>query len=275
MPDRYISLSQGHLNLLAQCPRKFQHVYLEQLASPLSPKQQTSQQWGTQFHQLMQQRELGLPIDPFLREDPTLQQCLAGFLQAAPDLLNLASERTDGQLRQSEHQRVLKMGNVLLVVIYDLLITDRVMAQILDWKTYSRPRNQSWLQDNWQTRLYPFVLTETSQYEPNRISMTYWFVQPPATADASAPAPQSLRFDYNGNLHEKTRQALIDLLDRLSDWLERYQKNDEPFPQVAENQGHCLDCPFALRCHRSPIDRDATDAENPVSDLESIAEIAL
>ena len=275
MPDRYIPLSQGHLNLLAQCPRKFQHIYLDQFASPISPEQQASQQWGTQFHQFMQQHELGLPIEPFLQEDPALNQCFTAFRQAAPEILTPAPDRRAGQFRQSEHQRVLAIGNYLLVAIYDLLIADGTTAQILDWKTYSRPRNQSWLQENWQTRLYPFVLAETSQYASDCISMTYWFIPPPGESGARGPVPQSLQFDGNSRRHEKTRQALTQQLDRLSDWLARYQSNNEAFPQVSEDQGHCLSCPFALRCHRYPNDEDAAREEEILSDLTGIAEIAL
>ena len=38
-----LRLSQGHLNLLAACPRKFQHSYLEQLNTPLDPKHEEYQ----------------------------------------------------------------------------------------------------------------------------------------------------------------------------------------------------------------------------------------
>jgi hypothetical protein len=51
------------------------------------------------------------------------------------------------------------------------------LAQILDWKTYPKPQNRRWVEQNWQTLLYPYVLAETSDYLPEQISMTYWFVQ--------------------------------------------------------------------------------------------------
>ncbi|MEY3333388.1 MAG: hypothetical protein RLZZ176_1688 [Cyanobacteriota bacterium] len=57
-----LRLSQGHLNLLATCPRKFQHSYLEQLNTPPDPKHEKYQILGSRFHLLMQQREMGLAI---------------------------------------------------------------------------------------------------------------------------------------------------------------------------------------------------------------------
>ena len=67
-----LRLSQGQLNLLATCPRKFQHTYLEQLAALADPKQNTRQILGSRFHLLMQQQAMGLPIQSFLAEDEQL-----------------------------------------------------------------------------------------------------------------------------------------------------------------------------------------------------------
>lgn len=55
--------TQRLLNFIENCPRKFQHIYLEQLDSPLTPAQQEKPTWESRFHLLMQQRELGLPRD--------------------------------------------------------------------------------------------------------------------------------------------------------------------------------------------------------------------
>jgi hypothetical protein len=71
--DSKLRLSQGQLNLLETCPRKFQHIYLEQLGSPTTPEQQAHQAWGSRFHLLMQQRELGLPIEALMAADDQMQ----------------------------------------------------------------------------------------------------------------------------------------------------------------------------------------------------------
>ncbi|NJR67202.1 MAG: PD-(D/E)XK nuclease family protein, partial [Leptolyngbyaceae cyanobacterium CRU_2_3] len=55
-----LHLSQGLLNLFTTCPRKFQHIYLDQLNVPIAAAQQERLTWGNRFHLRMQQHELGL-----------------------------------------------------------------------------------------------------------------------------------------------------------------------------------------------------------------------
>ena len=234
-------LSQGQLNLLETCPRKFQHIYFDQLGTPVSPEQQERLNWGSRFHLLMQQRELGLPVESLVEEDAQLQHWVTALVNAAPDVLT-ANPQT---FRESEHCRTLNFQGYLLTVIYDLLIEDDRSAQILDWKTYPQPKNRQWLAKDWQTRLYLYVLAQTSDYLPEQISMTYWFVK-------SQPHPQSLKFTYDAAQHEKTRQDLTDLLTQLTFWLQRYQESGIDFPLVAASAGQCRDCNFADRCQRTP-----------------------
>ena len=134
-------LSQQQLNVLSNCPRKFQHIYLENLYSPTNYEEQESLLWGSRFHLLMQQKELGLPIEPLIAEDPEMQQCFHAFLKAAPEILTPTDE--EGVFRQAEHTRILNFSGYIFTVIYDLLIAGPENAQILDWKTYRRRPNQS------------------------------------------------------------------------------------------------------------------------------------
>jgi hypothetical protein len=194
----------------------------------------------------MQQRELGLPIEPLIQEEPQMQSWMTAFAGAAPEILT--PNPSSQTWRESEHCRTLQVQDYLLTVIYDLLIADARQSQILDWKTYPKPQNRRWLQQNWQTLLYLYVLAETSDYQPEQISMTYWFVQ-------SADQPQSLRFTYNTSQHQQTRQKLDRLLSQLTDWLQRYQEGEQ-FPQVAAASGHCDSCQFAVRCQRNAYSKD-------------------
>jgi PD-(D/E)XK nuclease superfamily len=271
-------LSQGHLNLLATCPRKFQHTFLEQLGSPTTPEQQEKQAWGSRFHLLMQQRELGLPIESLVAEDEQLQHWVTALVSAASEILtpNPNSET----FRESEHCRTLTFQDYLLTVIYDLLIADTNSVQILDWKTYPKPQNRRWLAQNWQTRLYLYVMAETSDYSPEQMSMSYWFVQ-------SQPEPTSLTFNYNAGLHEQTRRDLSRLLNQLTDWLQRYEKGEE-FPQEPEDVRSCDFCQFAVRClggsdrlqshtlgDRTSETREFATSGNWISNLANIQEVSL
>ncbi len=283
------SLSQGHLNLLTTCPRKFQHLVLDQLSVPPSPDLQAALDWGNRFHLLMQQRELGLAIAPLAQEDGELADCLQAFEQTAPDLFLPAADPRRGMelLRESEHSRSLPFDNYLLTVVYDLLILYPDRGEIFDWKTYLKPRDRATLATDWQTKLYLFVLAETQQtltpiLAPEAISFTYWFVRAsdPAAPSSTQPAkpqpkPQAIRFTYNRDLHEQTRQELTALCQQLTVWLTDPLPN---LPQVPPASPLCAKCPFAVRCQRV-----ATAAVDPMSefwgdrlpDITEIPEITL
>ena len=77
-----IHISQSQLTLLETCPPQFQRLYLEQLGLPTNPEQQERIVWGSQFHQLMQQRDLGLPIDLLLDADEELKHSITALLKA-------------------------------------------------------------------------------------------------------------------------------------------------------------------------------------------------
>ena len=262
-----IRLSQSQLNRLAACPRKFQHTDLEQLAAPSEPDQQERQNQGTRFHLLMQQWLLGLPVEPLVQGDPQLQAWFSAFVAVAPKILTLGGDRP--AWGHSEHSRTLQFEGYLLTVVYDLLLANGQQAQVLDWKTYPRPQNPRWLLQNWQTRLYPFVLAETSDYDPDRIAMIYWFFE------SGESAPEARRFNvvYDRTQHEQTRNDLIHLLTQLTGWLERYQ-NGEPFPQVSLESKECDRCSFAIRCDRVALQENALQVQNEPDNAFSLPNLA-
>jgi hypothetical protein len=256
-------LSQGQLNLLETCPRKFQHIYLEQLGTPVSPEQQERLAWGSRFHLLMQQRELGLPVESLVEEDAQLQHWVTALVDAASDVLIPNPQ----SFREAEHCRTLNFQGYLLTVIYDLIIEDETNAQILDWKTYPLPQKKTWLTKDWQTRLYLFVLAETSDYLPEQISMSYWFVK-------SKPQPKSINFIYNNTQHKKTRNELSSLLTKLDGWLDDYLNKGISFPQISEEKGRCRECNFAIRCQRTSEDLMSNSLEL-LPNLADIQEVSI
>ncbi|MGB3508802.1 MAG: PD-(D/E)XK nuclease family protein [Microcoleaceae cyanobacterium] len=268
-------LSQQHLNLITTCPRKFQHLYLDNLSVPTKPEEQERLTWGSQFHLLMQQRELGLPIESLMAENQEMRQCFDTFFQAAPEILT-PKNPNNLILRQAEHSRSINFNSYILTVIYDLLIADFQLAQIFDWKTYSHPQNYQKLAKNWQTRLYLYTLVESSKYLPETVSMTYWFIQP-----KNQELPYNLKFFYTQKDHEKTQQDLTQILEKFSYWLKHYQEDGEPFPQVP-TYDNCNSCQFATRCQKLPefgageVDVESTDiASNLMRNLDSIPEVSI
>jgi hypothetical protein len=269
-------VSQGQLNVLQTCPRKFQYTYLEKSSAPIAPEQQTKIAWGNRFHLLMQQRELGLPVESLLQEDPVMERCYRGLLDAAPELFHGSDRGNDDVFREAEHCRTLQFFNgYLLVAVYDLLIAEKNTAKILDWKTYPLPTNPRYVEENWQTKLYPFLFAETSDYLPEQISMSYWFVRSAGNPEFGQSS-LSLRFAYNTDKHDRIRQQLARLLNKLTEWLQAYEERGEPFPQVpVRASGLCQGCPFAIRCQRSKEGKEATLGGVRVPSLAEIDEVTL
>ncbi len=249
-----IRLSQGHLNLLAACPRKFQYAFLDQFSSPNPTEQQERQTQGARFHLLLQQWQLGLPIAPLTQADPQLDQWFTAFEAASPEILALPGSDA-APMQQAEHERTLECQGYLLTMRYDLLLSSdsasatKVVRQskILDWKTYPRPQTARHLAENWQTRLYLYGLAETSSYEPEQLSMVYWFFQ---ATDQDSATPQSLSFSYDRTQHDRTRQDLTELLQQLTTWLNQYA-DGESLPQLGIAHQECDRCHFCPRCFGS------------------------
>lgn len=243
-------LSQTQLNLIEACPRRFQHSFLEQLGSPLTAEQQARLSWGTKFHRMVQQYAIGLPVtmqDAIDPEVAQLQACVRSLVSAAPALF------TTDVYSHSEYRRTWEFQGHLFTVIYDLLLMGDE-AQIFDWKTYARPQRSNSFAQNWQTRLYPLALTMTTDYQPEQISMTYWFVQPEETSE-----PQSLTFRYSVAQRDRDLQELGRLLDRLATWLQTYAQGN-PFPQTTA-QSACHGCSFVRRCQREDTTQSLSDVQ--------------
>lgn len=233
-------LSQGHLQTLRVCPRKFQHLYLDHYALPSlpqQPQQMDRQRLGTDFHRLMHQESLGLDIAPLVAADGDIERWYQTFQASPPPMIAGMSE--------SEHCRSFALGAFTLVGIYDRVIFGPTQAQIIDWKTYARPPEKKHLSQHWQTQLYPFLLAATSDYAPENIRMTYWF------AEGTEP-PQSISFSYGTEAHHQICDRLGKQLTRLQTWLDRYEQDpgNHPLPQVPEEMGRCPSCAFVHRCHR-------------------------
>jgi hypothetical protein len=258
-----LRLSQSHLSLLEYCPRRFEHAAVDYLSIPASPQLLEGQLWGEHFHLVMQQQEMGLPIDAVIAQDSDLQACVDALDLARTTLLD------DGEsFRQSEYERAFTLSGYRFTVIYDLLRIWNNRGEIVDWKTYLKPRKQADLKRNWQTRLYLYALVESTALVPEQVAMTYWFVR---TRNQSNQVlePQCVQIAYSQDQHDQTHQDLLCITEQLTVWLSR----DQPFPQVPESMGRCGSCPFAARCHRNQDGRDIETVCLP--GLGQIEEVAL
>lgn len=263
------SISQGPLNIWETCRRKYQYKYLEELSLPETNSNQEKLLLGSNFHLLMQQKELGLDAFALASSNPDLQKWLTAFENQPPEML-------DGD-RLCEHRRTLEIaleitseislhnsGNsdrgqgdfvsrTLITVIYDFLILGDRQGQILDWKTHQVPITADKLRDNWQTRLYLYVLAKTTNYAPEQLSMTYWF----------ANTAQSVIIPYSQGEYDRTEKKLQQIL------LEIAQAEDYPKLNL-EISAACKHCEFRDRCDRGDLSSDIS-----FSNIGDIPEITI
>lgn len=175
----------------------------------------------------MQQHELGLSIELLVAKDKQMRNSLNALIDTVSSLRN----PSQNIWKEAEHSRNLKFQGYLLTVIYDLLIAEPKKAEILDWKTYLKPENPNKLANHWQTRLYLYVLAETSDYLPEQISLTYWFVKLPTK-------PQSLTF-FMIKINIKNNEDLTMLLNKFKNWFKEYTQENINFPHLANCQTSC------------------------------------
>ncbi|MFM8006174.1 MAG: PD-(D/E)XK nuclease family protein, partial [Dolichospermum sp.] len=195
-----------------------------------------------------------------------LANWMTDFMKIAPEIFTTNINNHHQTFRESEHYRTLQIGEYLLTVIYDLLITDENQAQILDWKTSSKIPKPEILAQNWQTKLYMYILAETSKYLPENISMTYCFVQ-------SKGQNKIIKFTYSEQQHQKTAQELNQLLNNLTKWVTDYEHNT-PLP-LKESDESCESCEFAVRCHRQKNQEITMNINQHFPKLEDIVEVSL
>ncbi len=198
-------LSQNDLNLLETCPFQFQQYYWQKSSFIPSLNQLNSGEWGKTFHTLMQQYHLNLPLESILAQHTEFKEPLLALISATQEIWN----NVENQQRMAEYPLTLHYQNYIFTTIFDLLILTSEKAIIFDWKTYLQPPAYQ-IEDNWQTKLYLYVLAEKLNYLPEQISFTYWFVKLPNK-------PKSYTVSYNQQKHQQTYQQLQKLLTEFED----------------------------------------------------------
>lgn len=222
----YWHLSQTHLKTLETCPPLFQKHYLQQLKSLPNLKSEEGMQWGNLFHLKMQQYNAGLSLDKILTDNEEFNQSLIALISATQDIWNSPNIIT----RQAEHQLNYSIEQFIFTAIYDLIILYPKKAVIFDWKTNLKPEDNK-LINHWQTKLYLYILAEKLNYKPHQIEFTYWFIKLPHE-------PQSFTIKYNKPKHDRTKQELNYLLNKLNNLTDEYIENNIDFP----HHNNCDNC---------------------------------
>ncbi len=286
--------SQNNLQDFVDCRRRFQLRYLIQLAwpavesEPVLARERFIQQ-GAWFHRLVQQHQLGLPVERLtaLIHDEDLARWWDHYLHAIPALIGAGGQR------YPESSLTAPLAGYRLAARYDLVVVEsggRLL--ILDWKTnHKRPRNE-FLAERIQTRLYPYLLvraggllwnkcTAGKDFEhgvgeaviaPEQVEMIYWFADYP---------DQPLHLHYTQAQFETDEAYLAGLINQIA------RLNDLEF-DLTTIPTRCAYCVYRSLCERGISAGDLTQVEvdwqtesgvefvagfNPQLDFDQIAEI--
>lgn len=257
-----LHLSQYRLNAFETCQRKFQLTAVSRLAWPSAPPDAAlaaAFARGEQFHRLLEQHFVGMPVAIDAALDPDVRRWWRAFHADPPAV--------PGRDAFPEVSLTTPIGAHFLFGRFDLLTLTADGAHIFDWKTERKPRPAHQLRDAWQTRLYLAMLAKGAEafgrtFAPEQIALTYWF--------ANAPQ-QSVTLRYDSTWHQRNWAELTALVERLD---RRLDASDAIWP-LTDELSHCAKCPYRAYCGRqtTPVVPDVSEWEAAVEELT--ADIAL
>ncbi len=233
------TFSQSSLQDYADCPRRFQLRYIEQLAWPAvetepAIENERHQQEGLLFHRLVQQHLIGLPAEKLARlaNTPDLSRWWGNW----QDFRNL---QDFGSL-YPELTLSAPLGEHRLLAKYDLVaVQPDKKAFIYDWKTYCKRPRDEWMAARLQTRVYRALLIQAgahlnkqTPFQPEQIEMIYWYADFPA---------EPARLPYTAAQYQRDWDALTSLVAEIA------ARRD--FPLTA-NEEKCAYCPYRSYCNR-------------------------
>ena len=265
------TLSQSSLQDYADCARRFQLRYLDQLVYPAvetepALENEQHQQEGEYFHRLVQQHLLGIPPEKVgkLANTPNLQRWWENYLSSFH--FPLAPQALYPELTLSA-----PLDPFRLLAKFDLvaLLPDG-KAIIYDWKTSRKRLKNETLASRWQTRVYRAMLVRAGNQlnggqplAPEQIEMIYWFPDFP-----TEPA----RFPYNAGQYKRDWDELEKLAAEIA--------NRAEFPPVEPEKADsiCPWCSYRSYCNRGIHAGEGEGGEietSPEINIEQIGEIEL
>jgi hypothetical protein len=234
-----LHLSRYKLQTFETCQRRFQLRYVTQLAWPSAPVGEVlaaAFDRGEQFHRLLEQHFLNLPVTLPPGTDEEVVAWWRQFRQRPPSL-------PDGR-RFPEVNLSVPVGDGVGVLFgrFDLLILSDERAHIFDWKTERQPRPAAALRDDWQTRLYLALLAEGGAalgrpIAPEQIALTYWFVRAPE---------QSVTIQYDAAWHARNWADIRATIGRI----ERRLSAPTAIWPLVESWEPCQACNYRTFCGR-------------------------
>jgi hypothetical protein len=273
--------SQRSLQDYADCQRRFQLRYLEQLAWPAVESEPLSEhesqmQAGAAFHRLVQRFLVGIPAERLSAmlassssSTSNLQRWWKNFLQYS-NIVPAGRQLVEASLSAP-------LQRYRLLAKYDLVRwggdPDSLSVKIYDWKTSLRRPTRQWLEHRLQTRVYPYLLAQAGNaiirdhpLNPGQIEMVYWFAEQPQEPQVFAYSAEQFQADHDYLL------GLVDEIAALS---------GADFHLTAD-ESKCKYCTYRSLCDRGisagridprELMDDSPGSEDFELDFDQVAEI--
>jgi hypothetical protein len=244
MSDLMPRLSVHALRTWDTCPRQFALRYRLNRYWPApeghvqDAEGERRKRLGEAFHRLVEYQMRGL--DPsrslvaWLPELPELEAMWRTFV-ASPE-----TRIPPGASAWTEQALHAMIAGVPVMARYDRIVQTGERWQILDWKTGNLAHAR--LVDDWQTRLYPFLLVEAGSalgkgpIAPNQVEMVYVQVK----------GHDTWSLDHSTARHEATRRELERRAAAAVAPFDPALHDDPAFPR---NPSACERCPYDTLCN--------------------------
>lgn len=256
-----IQLSQTRITTWQQCQRKFQLRYVAKQGWPEPPfatDLAAVMEQGEVFHMLAAQSYLmrdSFAFDPADLEEP-VASWWSNFVEERPIPKKGQTARVEATLTAN------LTGKIKLVGRIDLLFLGDNRLEIFDWKT-GKPRRESDLKADWQTRIYLALLYQSRQIlgvpelAAEDVSMTYWYPREPK---------KSVTIRYSESWHAENWAELLELAKQMEAKLEQ----PEAVWPLTTNLATCGRCPFNAICGRKPEAEPESIVEEVVDPLTEL-----
>ena len=245
-----LQFSQASLQDYIDCQRRFQLRYLLRLAWPAVEAEPALEnerhlQLGAEFHRLVQQHLLGLPVERLSIQAGSrdLGRWWGDYLEYAPSIPGLGAP--SNRKAFPEVTLAASLNGYRLLAKYDAIVLapdgPEKQAFILDWKTSRVRPKRAWLAARLQTRLYPYLLVrggahlnQATLFRPEQVEMIYWFANFPS---------QPERFAYSESEFLENQSYLAGLLEKIS------SLGEDEFLLTARLE-RCRFCTYRSLCDR-------------------------
>lgn len=279
--EKNFNFSQSNLQDFVDCRRRFYWHHIKKLKWPALQSEpitehETEMERGSAFHRLAHQYFLGVDANTLstVEKDGLLHAWWENFLRfvnASPDLTN-----PDTKL-YPEFLVATRIRQFRIVAKFDLLaITPDQGVFAFDWKTNHKKPRRLWLQNRMQTRIYLFVLNNTSprflnvsiENHHKPVRLIYWFPNYPDHPEI---------FSYNDRELSRNENILLDAMDLI----ERLALTEgyEHFPLTDEIK-FCAFCNYRSLCNRgvragvqTEFSEDNDFSQDILLDFDQIQEI--